>query len=771
MDSLHTIICDIIKRKYIMFIVGVFMKKVWVSVLLALFAFCCFGNTALANESFDILNYDIHIHLKADNIIYVVENITVNFKEQRHGLDYQLPIRGEMLHKVNGKWKATPYINKIRDFKVNNEQFTLTQNGDTLNAKIGEEDRLLSGNKTYTVSYTCSLGGDHLTGFDEFFRNLLHCSRWDTIENASFEITMPENLKMNTIEIGIIDFDEGWQERNNEKTIPTFYEMNGWDTSGLDSEQQKNAGEFFGIVDSCDTQNVSWSVDGNTITGRTLRPIEGDEYLTARIILPDGSLGMAYSLDPWEETILKIIGVCVAAGYVLWLLFGVNKRPGKTALYIPTEDMTAAEAGYIMQGDVEDRHIMSLILQWAKSGYIEIADTDTGYKLLKRKNLVSDKYYERTLFAGLFGNREDADIKNLAGEFSETMKSVKHELNAYFITSKQRRLFTMASSSARDMIGLLMIIPITAVLLTSIFMSTHNVLISLLAGAGFGVLLLIPLYMMADIMKKKHKLDKKARIKKMAGAISLLAVILFFYECVFPYFYFENLVIATYVFLLIVIIIYFFVVKKLLDAKTYLDNKILTTGAQIFVYFCFIIPAVMGYTVNEASILILIATAATILLMPLFVNIRKRTKFGKDIYAKISGFSEFLVAVEKQDLITLMEEYPSLFVDMLPYAYALGASKSWAEKFEGIGMDKPGWFHAFSDEEAFSSVKFASAIASSLGYIGCRLSSENIKDDAEYKYWNEYYRTGSSHGGGTGGIGGGGSGLGGSGGGGISGSW
>ena len=752
------------------------MKKILMFVFMFVIIFSCLVTTAFADESYDILDYDIHINVTADNIIYVVENLTVDFKERRHGFYYQLPVKGELLHKIDDKWKATPYINKIRDFKVNDEHVALTQDGNNLIAKIGEEYRLLSGKKTYTISYTCSLGGDHLTGFDEFFRNLLHCDRGDTIENASFEINMPENLKMDMIEIGIIDFDEEWQEKINEKPVSALYpeledvlnNRNDWDKSKLDAEQQKKAWEYFGIVDSCDTQNVSWQVNGNTMTGRTLRPIEGNEYLTARILLPDGSLGMAYFLEPWEETILKIIGVCVAFGYILWLFFGVNKKPKSTALFIPSDDMTAAEAGYIKQGDVEDRHIMSLILQWAKNGYIDISDTDSGYKLIKRKNLASDKYYERTLFNGLFGNREEADISHLAGEFSETMKSVKHELNAYFVTSKQKRLFTLASGSARDVIGILMIIPITAVLLTSIFMSTRNILVSLLAGAGFGVLLLIPLYMMADFMRKKHKLEKKVRKKKIAGAISLLAVILFLYECVFPYFYYENLVVATYVFLLFVIILYFFVLKKLLGAKTYLDNKILTTGAQFFVYFCFFVPAVMGYQVNEASILILIATAATILLMPLFVNIRKRTKFGKDIYAKISSFSKFLTAAEKQDLMTLMDEHPSLYVDMLPYAYALGVTKSWAEKFEGIEMDKPGWFHAFSDEEAFNSVKFASAVASGLKYIGCRLSSENPKDDAEYRFWSNYYSTGSSHGGGFGGSSGG---FGGSGGGGIGGSW
>ena len=41
----------------------------------------------------------------------------------------------------------------------------------------------------------------------------------------------------------------------------------------------------------------------------------------------------------------------------------------------------------------------------------------------------------------------------------------------------------------------------------------------------------------------------------------------------------------------------------------------------------------------------------------------------------------------------LVEQYPTYFYDILPYAYALGVSSKYAKNFEGIAMQPPSYYN------------------------------------------------------------------------------
>lgn len=64
----------------------------------------------------------------------------------------------------------------------------------------------------------------------------------------------------------------------------------------------------------------------------------------------------------------------------------------------------------------------------------------------------------------------------------------------------------------------------------------------------------------------------------------------------------------------------------------------------------------------------------------------RKSRYGEDIKAEVSGFKEFLDKVEKDKLEELVEEMPDYFYQILPYTYVLNLSKKWIEKFENIKM-------------------------------------------------------------------------------------
>lgn len=71
--------------------------------------------------------------------------------------------------------------------------------------------------------------------------------------------------------------------------------------------------------------------------------------------------------------------------------------------------------------------------------------------------------------------------------------------------------------------------------------------------------------------------------------------------------------------------------------------------------------------------------------------VRKRTDDGHKMLQRINGFKIFLETAEKEKLEALVEENPQYFYNILPYAYVLGVSKKWVDKFESIAIEPPVW--------------------------------------------------------------------------------
>jgi hypothetical protein len=76
-----------------------------------------------------------------------------------------------------------------------------------------------------------------------------------------------------------------------------------------------------------------------------------------------------------------------------------------------------------------------------------------------------------------------------------------------------------------------------------------------------------------------------------------------------------------------------------------------------------------------------------------------RTVKGTRVLEEILGFQEFLDRVES-DRYKRMITSPQMFEEFLPFAMALGVEEKWAQAFEGIYKEPPGWYvgrhpHAF----------------------------------------------------------------------------
>lgn len=64
-----------------------------------------------------------------------------------------------------------------------------------------------------------------------------------------------------------------------------------------------------------------------------------------------------------------------------------------------------------------------------------------------------------------------------------------------------------------------------------------------------------------------------------------------------------------------------------------------------------------------------------------------------EIQGKVLGFKEFIKRAKLDQLNMLVEENPSYFYDILPYAYVLGLTDKWAKHFESIELKMPVWLN------------------------------------------------------------------------------
>ena len=105
---------------------------------------------------------------------------------------------------------------------------------------------------------------------------------------------------------------------------------------------------------------------------------------------------------------------------------------------------------------------------------------------------------------------------------------------------------------------------------------------------------------------------------------------------------------------------------------------------------------------------------------------KRKNSYGEQIKSKIDGFKNYIELAEKDQLEMLVEQNPKYFYDILPYAYVLGVSKKWVEKFENIpipsnDMGSFDYYNIDSLDLLSDSVYFppSSSSSSSSGSSGC----------------------------------------------------
>lgn len=574
------------------------MNRKIINLLFCIFTFFLFSLNCYAND-YDITKYDVEIVVDEHNKYGIKENIDTYFNVSKHGIIRRIPLYNNIIRQDGTRERNRVLISNVHV----NEEFASSRENNNYVLKIGSADKTINGKHSYTISYDYDIGLDKNNKYDELYFNIIG-TNWDTdISNVTFKITMPKEF----------------------------------DASKL--------GFSYGEYGESNTDNISYDVDGNVITGSFEGTLLAGEGLNVRMVLPEGyfirkSVGSSL-LECWYY-IIPILGVLIS--YLIWKKYGKDDQVVDVVSFYPPENMNSLDVAFAKKGSVNSNDAVSLLVYLASKGYIKIVEdkkSKSRFTIQKVKEYDGNNKEEELFFRGLFKKVWDSISSDELNEsFYLTINSILTKKNS---TANRKEIFNNKSSNKRYILFLFMLITSSlSTIIPALGYKLSDVIFSIIICNLIGIVALIIVAIIYD-----NNCTKK-------GLNSALG---------FAFFFVLALAVANFTIIGFEYIYY---------DTVYLIGFILCMVCTYLIYFFYLI-------------------------------VTKRTEYGNKVLGEVNGFKKFLETAEKDKLESLVHDDPSYFYNILPYAYVLGVSDAWIKQFEGIAIAPPDWYES---ADAFDYYRF-----------------------------------------------------------------
>lgn len=562
-------------------------KRLLLSIL-TVFMFFCTTQFVRAEEGFDIDTYDVQIIASEDGTYHVTETLDVTFKQPLHGIYINIPSRYENVQwNVNGETIVRNYSFPITNIQIlSNQEASVDEQDNGVSIRLGSADRYASEKETYKISYVIHTKDLGLGGIQTFYQNII-TGGWDTnINRVTFKITMPKAFDENQL---------------------YFY------TDGTS-------------VDS----NLHYVVNGNVIEGSYNGTVQRGNAITVKLDLPENyfvypTFAAGYNLS------VGLAGLLLLLSILLFIKFGRDDLVVKTVEFTAPKGLTSADVGYVIDGIVDNRDIVSLIFDWANKGYLTIEEQGDDLLFTKVRELDSEaRLYEQNFFDGIFQKGDSVKSSTLAGFIYDDFTNAKRSLKDYFGLRKNK-IYTTSSLVLRTVLGILAGLPLAIFMGNVVYGYTYDGLLALVIGSFVVTVILAGTLLQNYAVQRWHANDG-IKYGLLVGSVLVLGI------C-----------------------------------------------------YALAIGVVLVFATNFLIQLIIVIVLTTILSI-LSNFMLKRTNQGVHYLGKILGLKEFIMVAEKDRLEMLVKEDPQYFYHILPYAYALGISDVWSKHFKDFQLEPPTWY-------------------------------------------------------------------------------
>lgn len=449
---------------------------------------------AHAEEGWSIDSFDARIVIEETGTVLITETIEVDFANlEKHGIYRDIPVT---YARADGSFLYT----KVDVLSVFQDSSTATFTSTTYNGyrqlKIGDANRTITGNHTYTITYRATgVLVSHET-VDELSWNVTG-NNWEVpISRASATITLPT-----------------------EGTVQTscYYGPAGATTR-------------------CTTTSTA-----TTATFSHVAPLQPGEGMTVALGYTPGMVPLL-TVDadqtrpfggktPVAALVAGFFSVLIIGGWAIWRKYYTHGRDSLlngrrnnvvAPEYEPPLELRPAEVGCLLDERADTLDISATIVDLAVRGFLTITEIpkkgwfgSTDYQLTRMNVPTEDlREYEKLLLTSLFTDGESILTSSLTNTFYVHLDAVKEELYAE-VTRKQ--LFTKNPEKVRkhwQMVGMVMFVVGGAMGIMSVIFSIGDLnanLMGFATGAGIGTSLLgIPTMILSRAMPSRTAKGREA---------------------------------------------------------------------------------------------------------------------------------------------------------------------------------------------------------------------------------------------------------------------
>ena len=562
------------------------MKKIWFILLFLGLSFL----PVQAQEPVEITHFNTNIVINENGLMQVDQFLDVQFNEYRHGIYAYIPQSYDMVWNIDDQDIEKSYYFPVRKVRVIGDPYEIeTDSYNNVVIKIGDADEYVYGPKSYHYSYTLQLRDLDLDGLQALYFNIVGDGWQLPIQKTSFTITLPK----------------AWPE-----------------------DIQFYTG-YYGDQGNADIQPI---INGNTLTATYDVPLMTFQALTIYAPLPNDYFTFIPPTDFSMIILGSLIGLLLLTVF-LYFKFGKDDLVVESVEFNPIPGLSSAQAGFVYDGFVDTKDILSLIIEWAYKGYLTITEEDKDdFTLTKLKDLDNTSIRaEQTLFNGLFKSGDIATKDSLKNTFYISLAHTKNDIYRYFQGNKERQIYSNTASVLKVIFASLCFIPFALLFANAYYQISYLGTISMIiAGAIFVFGSLISAWLIYVV--KRWSSQKSAL--NILSAIGLFMVGGLYIIATFALAFYFNVAIWTYAFTLIL----------------------------------------------------------TLIILALVSVMDRRTELGIHYLGKLIGLKRFIETAEKDRLEMMVHDDPTYFYKILPYAYVLNVSDVWSKKFESIAIEQPDWY-------------------------------------------------------------------------------
>jgi len=377
----------------------IFKKTIFISFLLGGLFLPFFVSAVEKIDSFYVT-----IKINPDSSINVSERIDYDFgQSQRHGIYRNIPIK----YKARGGNYNLRISNiSIVDESGNPYTFKKSYPGSDINIRIGDEDKLVIGKKTYVINYTIKRAINYFNTHDELYWNATGNNWQVNIESAFVEIILPEEINHNQI-------------------------------------QKECFFGFYGSNFECES-NIS-NIDGKTIISYEhffqLAPGQGMTIVAGfpKNIVVEPTI-FQKALDIVIDNGILLLPILIF-GFLFyrWYKYGRDPKGKGTicAQYNAPDKLTPLEIGIVLDERFDNKDLSAEIINLAVKGYLKIKKEVKKKFILKTEDFILTKLkdekslknnFERKIMKSIFGNEESIKLSDLKNKFYKDLKDIKKQV-------------------------------------------------------------------------------------------------------------------------------------------------------------------------------------------------------------------------------------------------------------------------------------------------------------------------------------------------------